>query len=239
MEYSREHAEVYEFIFRFRSRAKDWPAEAEEITRLVRDRFPKANSLLDVACGTGAHLETFSKHFDYTAGLELSAPMREIAEKRLPGLAIHAGDMRGYDLDRRFDAVSCLFGSIGYMRSNDELDAAIGCMATHLVPGGVVVVEPWWFPNQFIEGYFAGDLAQEPDRVVARVTHSTRQGRSTRLEVRFVVAEPTGITDFTVLEIVTLFTRAEYEDAFQRAGCSVEYLEGGFAGRGLFVGTRE
>jgi dTDP-3-amino-3,4,6-trideoxy-alpha-D-glucopyranose N,N-dimethyltransferase len=236
MEYSRQHAEIYDFVFR--SRGKDWSAEADHVTELVRSRFPEAGSLLDVACGTGAHLETFDKHFDHTAGLEISAPMREIAELRVPWIEVHAGDMRDFDLGRSFDAVCCLFCAIGYMRTTEELDAAIGCMARHLVRGGVMVVEPWWFPERSIDGYIAGDLAQEEGRVVARVTHSTRQGRATRMEVRYVVADANGIRQFTELEIVSLFTRDEYEAAFAGAGCRVEYLEGGLTGRGLFVGTR-
>ena len=35
------------------------------------------------------------------------------------------GDMRSFVLDRTFDAVTCLFSAIGYMRSTAELDDAI------------------------------------------------------------------------------------------------------------------
>lgn len=239
MEYSRDHAEVYDFIFRNRDRGKDWGAEADDITGLVRQRFPAADSLLDVACGTGGHLETFAKRFRETAGVELSRPMVDIARERLPGVPIHVADLRDFRLGRRFDAVTCLFCPIGYMRDTDELDGAIARMAEHLVPGGVLVVEPWWFPDRFIEGYANGDIAREPGRVVARVTRTERSERASRLEVRFVVADATGIRTFTVTEAVSLFTREEYESAFHRAGCTVEYLDGRLGARGLFVAVRQ
>lgn len=51
--------------------------------------------------------------------------------------------MRILTLDRRFDAITCLFGSIGYMGSTAELNAAVAAMAAHLQPGGVLIVDGW------------------------------------------------------------------------------------------------
>ena len=52
--------------------------------------------------------------------------MLEQAAEVLPGVTLVEGDMRSFRLARRFDAVACLFSSIGYMRSVQELDAAVG-----------------------------------------------------------------------------------------------------------------
>lgn len=237
-------AQVYELVYR--SRGKNWVAEAEYVAGLVKDRFPAADSLLDVACGTGAHLATLSTSFGHVEGLELSAAMRRLAERTLPGVVVHAGDMRGFDLGRTFDAVSCMFASIGYVGGLADMRAAVQCMADHLVPGGVVVVEPWWFPEKFVEGWVAGDLVREDGRTVARVSHSTLEDGATRLEVRYLVGDADGIRQFTEVDVLGLFTREQYLAAFRDAGCSADYLEPGTAGqdvivprgRGLFVGTR-
>jgi len=234
--YGQELAEVYEAIYR--SRGKSWVDEADYVTEVIRSRAPEARSLLDVACGTGAHLEEFSRPFDPVQGLEIAEPMLELARQRLPDIPVHAGDMREFELDRTFDAVCCLFCSIGYLETVDELRSAIRSMAEHVEPGGVLVIEPWWFPERFIEGYVAGDMVIEDGRTVARMSHSTRQDRATRMEVRFMVGDENGIAEFTEVDMLTLFTRDEYEDAFAEASCPAEYLEGGLTGRGLFVGTR-
>src|SRR6266498_4870403 len=102
--YTAEFAEIYEPIYRLRG--KDWVAEAEVVVKLVQERSPEAGSLLDVACGTGAHLETFARLMDHVEGLELATPMRVVAQRRLPGVTVHAGDMRNFDLGRTFDARS-------------------------------------------------------------------------------------------------------------------------------------
>jgi SAM-dependent methyltransferase len=234
--YTAEFAEIYELIYGLRG--KDWVAEATDLVALVRERSPGADSLLDVACGTGTHLETFARLLAHVEGLEITAPMRAAAERRLPDVTVHAGDMRDFDLGRTFDAVTCMFNSIGYLASIEEMRAAIGAMARHLVRGGILIIEPWWFPERFLEGYLAADAGHVDGRAVARVSHSTRDGRLTRLEARYLVGGPDGIREFSQISELMLFTKQEYLDAFVDAGCPAEYQEGGLTGRGLFIGVR-
>lgn len=241
MQYGPDHADVYDVVFR--SRGKNFEAEAEAVARLVRARLPGARSVLDVACGTGAHLETLVAVFPHAEGLEYAPAMREVAEKRLPGTTVHAGDMRDFRLGRTFDAVTCMGNSVACMSTTAELDAAISRMAAHLDPGGVVVIEPWWFPDSFIDGHVGGHLVAEDGRIISRITRSTRQGDRTRMEVRFTIADRGGIREFTDVLDVGLFTREQYLAAFARAGCATEFvaglsLEGGRPnGPGLFVGV--
>nr|AHA81999.1 Arm30 [uncultured bacterium] len=241
MRYGPDHAEVYDVVFR--SRGKSFEAEAEAVAGLIRARLPGATSVLDVACGTGAHLETLAALFPDVAGLEYAPAMRAVAKQRLPGITVHAGDMRDFRLGRTFDAVVCMGNSVACVSSTAELDAAIGRMAAHLGPGGVLIVEPWWFPDNFIDGYVGGHLVDADGRIIARITHSSRQGDRTRMEVKFVVADSTGIREFTDLLDVGLFGREQYLAAFARAGCTAELLPGLSlqGGRpnspGLFVGV--
>jgi len=52
-------AEFYDALYAF----KDYAKEAHLLIDLVRQRRPDAASLLDVACGTGKHLEVFRDCF--------------------------------------------------------------------------------------------------------------------------------------------------------------------------------
>ena len=234
--FGSEHADVYEIAYR--GRGKDWHAEALDVTKRIWGRRPGAESLLDAACGTGAHLRTFATQFPRVAGLELAPAMRERARRRLPGTPIHAADMRDFDLGTTFDAVTCLFTAINFLATAAEMRAAVAAMARHLVPGGVLVVEPWWFPEKFIDGHIGGDLVRDGGRVIARVSRSTREGRRTRMEERWVVGDETGLRVFSELGFLTMFDRSEYVDAFRAAGCRVEYVADWLTGRGLFVGVR-
>jgi SAM-dependent methyltransferase len=242
MEYGAQHAALYDATFC--SRGKDYPGEAGAIIELVRQRYPGARTLLDVACGTGLHLQTFASDFDHVEGVDLSPDMLAIARRRLSGVPIGAGDMRTFDLGRTFDAVTCISNAVAEVETLDGLRAALRRMAAHLVPGGVLVVEPWFFPENYLDGYVGGHLFRDGDRVISRVTHSARDGRTTRHTVAFMVADPAGITPFSEVLVHGLFTREEYLEALTDAGVAAELVpgfclaDGRPNGPGLFVGRR-
>ncbi|RAY12696.1 SAM-dependent methyltransferase [Actinomadura craniellae] len=235
--YGTEITEIYELIHQ--GRGKDYQAETEEIARRARSLLPGARSLLDVACGTGAHLRHFAGLFDHVEGLELSDPMVEAARGRLPGVTVNAGDMRAFDLGRTFDVITCMFGSIGYTAGVTELESTLRGFARHLAAGGVVAIDPWWFSETYLDGYVSADVTTVDERTVARVSHSTREGDASRMNVHYVVADArSGARHFAETHLIRLYTRAQYEAAFDAAGFAVEYVAGLHSGRGLFVGAR-
>ena len=120
-------ARIYDAIY---ASIRDYPHEAAELDRLIQDRRPGARTLLDVACGTGAHLEHLTAY--EVEGLDLDPEMLAVARERLPEVSFHEGDMADFDLGKRFDAVVCLFSSIGYVRTEERLRSAIASMAGHL-----------------------------------------------------------------------------------------------------------
>jgi SAM-dependent methyltransferase len=235
--FDHELAEVYDLIYR--RRGKDYAAEAADIARLIRRLKPGAASVLDVACGTGEHLLHLARHFDRAEGLELSAGMLGIARAKLPHLALHEADMRAFRLPRAFDAITCMFSSIGYLGARADMAAAVERMAAHLVPGGVLVVEPWWSPDRFIDKYVSGEVISEEGRTVSRVSRTRRLGAgSAEMEVHFVVADASRVHHFSETHAIALFTREEHLDAFERAGCTAEFIEEGPSGPGLYVAVR-
>lgn len=233
--FGREVAEVYDLLYR--GRGKDFQAEAMAVARLVRQRKPAAASLLDVACGTGEHLVSLRHAFARVEGVELSPDMWAVATAKLPTVPICRADMRTFDLGRVFDAVCCLFSSIAYMRTVPELEAAVACMARHLAPGGVLLLEPWWFPERFLDGHVAGHVVRTGGRSVARVSRSVRAGDATRMESHYLAADATGVKHFSQVELLTLFSLGDYLTAVERAGCTAEFLPEEQSGRGLVLGV--
>jgi dTDP-3-amino-3,4,6-trideoxy-alpha-D-glucopyranose N,N-dimethyltransferase len=234
--YGRDVAEIHDDLNS--SRGKDYRLEAEYITEVIRRRHPGARTLLDVGCGAGGHLLHFTELFDEVEGLELSQDMLAKAATKLPGAPLHQGDMRDFDLGRRFDAVVCLFGSIGHTMDEDELRGTLNCFARHLADGGVVVVEPWWFLEKFIDGYVGGDVVESGGRTIARISHTVRSGDVSTMNVHFLVADAeTGVRHFAETYRHKLFGRDRYESAFAAAGFGAEYIEDVQGGRGIFVGV--
>ncbi|HKG91953.1 MAG TPA: class I SAM-dependent methyltransferase [Gemmatimonadaceae bacterium] len=232
----RRSAEFYDAVYAW----KDYAAEARTLVEVIeRHKRSDGNALLDVACGTGAHLAHLAAHFR-VEGVDVEPSMVEIARRRLPGVPIHQGDMAELALGRRFDVVTCLFSSIGYMRTVDRLERAVRAMARHLVPGGVLVLEPWLRPDVYKAGSLHMHAIDRPDLKLARVVRSDIAGRVSVMDMHHVVGTPEGVESFVERHELGLFTAEEYRGAFRAAGLEIreELAEGSLTGRGLYVGVR-
>ncbi len=215
---------------------KDYAAESNRIVEIVTDRCrSRGNALLDVACGTGKHIEHLRDRFE-CEGLDVSRSMIEIAQERNPSVPFHLGDMIGFNLAKRFDVVLCMFGAIAYAPNAQRLDQTLQTFARHLKPGGVVLVEPWVRPEDWRDGAVHALFVDEPDLKVARMSVSRRDANVSVLHFHYMVASRDGIRTFTEPHRLTLFTTDEYRNAFRKAGLFVEFEERGFSGRGLYVG---
>jgi SAM-dependent methyltransferase len=237
--YASRYVEIYDLLMR--SRCKDYAGEAAEVARIVRERNPAAASLLDVACGTGLHLQFFVELFERAVGLDLSEDMLSHAQACIPGLHVRQADMRTFHAGESFDAITCMF-AIPHLQSAAELETTVDCFVRHLTPRGVVVIEPWFGPEEFTPGYVATDLIEDGARTIFRVSHSIRHagsGHRVQMVVHYVEAESTSGVQFSTETLhMTLFTREQYETAFARAGCVAEYLRGDRFERGLWIARR-
>ena len=225
-------ARIYDAVYAW----KDYGREAVRVHELVQARKPGAATLLDVACGTGAHLAELRRWYR-CEGLDLDSDLLAVARERLPAVPIHEGDMRDFDLGRRFDAVTCLFSSIGYLLTVEALEAAVGAMARHLEPGGVLVVEPWLRPEAVVTPHVGAVFVDEPELKIARVDTIEVDGRTSSFDFHYLVGTPQGVEGFVEHHELGLFTREEQLAAFRAAGLQVEHDEEGLMGRGLYIGV--
>lgn len=235
--YDTDVSHVYDLLYR--GRGQDFAADARTLVDLAATRgtaFP--TSALDVACGTGEHLRHLRGFVGDVAGLEASAAMCGIATAKLHGAPVVTGDMRSFDLGRTFDLVCCLTSSVGYMTGPGELAAALRAMARHVSPGGVLVLDPYWTPETFLDGYVGHEVVREGQRVVVRLSTSHRAGRHVTHHAEYLISNDAAIRHAVHEQSLTLFTDEEYREALRRAGCTAEHVSvsGGFAARGLFVG---
>ena len=223
-------AHIYDAVYSF----KDYATESERIHALIEERSPGAATLLDVACGTGKHLEQL-RAWSAVTGLDLDADLLAIARERLGDVELHQGDMTAFSLGRQFDVVTCLFSSIGYVGTVERLVRAIAAMATHLAPGGVLIVEPWLTPDVWMVDRPHLLTVDEPELKIARMTISGREGRLAIMNFEYLIGTPAGIEAFSERHEAALFTGEEYRAAFTAAGLAVEHDPDGLTGRGLYV----
>jgi SAM-dependent methyltransferase len=225
-------AEIYDAVYAF----KDYAHEAQRLHELIGARSPEASSLLDVACGTGKHLEELRRWYE-VEGLDIDRDLVAIARDRLDGVRVHEADMVSFDLERHFDVVVCLFSSIGYVGDIDHLHQAVVSMARHLAPQGLLVIEPWLSPDVWNTDRSDLLTVDQPDLKIARMNYCDRDGNMSILEFEYLVGTPRGVTHFTERHEIGLFSEAEYRQAFEAAGLAVEHDPEGLMGRGLYLAT--
>lgn len=229
-----DRAELYDLIYHW----KDYRKEADTLRSLLHaEGIPDGSRVLEVACGTGAYLLPLSEHFR-VAGCDLNEGMINVARRKLPGVPLWTVDMRELAVDEPYDAVLCMFSSIGYLLDEASLRRAAAAFARATRPGGLVVIEPWIDASIYTVGRPNLQTYDGPDLKLARATLSGREGDVAVMPMYWTVVPRGGPVEQFVDEHRLWFCPNEVmRRAFHDAGVAIEQLEGGL-GRGLWVGRR-
>jgi len=124
----------YEFI----TTGKGHKKEADFIKKIVKKyKKSKGNELLDVCCGHGWHDMFLKKNFKIT-GIDLNRTILKLAKKRNPEITYRRGDMKNFDLKRKFDVVMSFDGMMHNLNYKD-LKTTIINLTKHLTEGGVLI----------------------------------------------------------------------------------------------------
>ena len=229
----RRFIEYYDDVHHF----KDYPREVERLVATIESWCPSARSFLDVACGTGKHLELLRARY-HVEGVDIEPGFLEQARRRLPDVPLHQADMRHLDLGRTFDVVAVLFGSITFLKTVDNLRPGILTLARHVGPGGLLLIDPLYPPESYWEDRVTMNTLDRPDLKITWMYVSKREGRIAKFHNHFMVGTPGGIEVFDELHEVGLFADSDYREAFAAAGLETSFDDVGPMGRGLYIARR-
>ncbi len=195
-------------------------------------------SLLDVACGTGTHIMHLMDKYD-AMGFDLSDAMLKVARKKCPNIEFVQGDMVNLNLGRKFDVITCLFGSIGYLTTEEELARAIKALSAHSNVGGVVIIEPM-FTKDTVRDRSMGLVSLDlPDIKIARTNVSRREGDIVYLDFHFLIStQADGTEHFIDPSPMSVFPRSTYITLMEDSGFSTQFVESGLMKEGLFIGVK-
>ena len=134
--YGKEFAAVYA------AKWSDWgPKMWPFLSATVKRRVPGARTWLDLCCGAGSLLRLVCAHGFAATGVDISRHQLRWARRHTPGAKLVRQDIRRLSLSQRHDVITCMFDSLNYLMTRQELLAAFRKARAHLKPGGIFVFD--------------------------------------------------------------------------------------------------
>lgn len=222
--YGQNFAQHYDLMY-------DWKNYAQDalLIKAYIEQHKKTDgtTLLEIACGTGLYIAQLRADFQIT-GLDLSQPMLNIAKHKFPNLPFVCADMRTFKLNQTFDVILCLFSSIAYLTTHEELSQALSNFYAHLNRGGIALVEPFISPNVFRENNLSAVNIDKPDIKLSRQSISTRKQHIAHIDMHTLVTTlQTGSLYFHEQHRLSLFSHTEYLEIAEKVGFKAQILSDG------------
>ena len=101
--------------------------------------------VLELACGTGRLAIPIARDGVEVVGLDASSQMLSLAERKASGSSLRVtwtrGDMRAFDLGRRFRCIFVASNSFSHLYSRSDIEACLASVRRHLDASGRFVVD--------------------------------------------------------------------------------------------------
>lgn len=225
-------AKYYDIIY---TSMKDYSNEAYLIADLITSLHPGCKTILNVACGTGEH-DKYLKNRFHLDGMDINEEFIEIARGKNPECNYYQADMTSFELGKRYDIVMCLFSSIGYVKTLENLGISINCLKNHINDKGMILIEPWFTPQTWHPGKLHMTVVDKNDLKISRINISEAKGNKSFFTLHYLVGTLESIDYFTEYHELGLFTDDQMRKSFMNAGFEVEYMPPETFGRGLYIG---
>ncbi len=137
----KDYARVYDQSGQFAFSLKMIPY----IGRLLESHPVEGHVFLELACGTGTVAIAQAEAGWQVYAVDGSAEMLAQARQKAEGSGVHVfwsqQDMRHFVLPERVHLATCLYDSLNYMLTNDDLLAVFRCVYESLLPGGLFLFD--------------------------------------------------------------------------------------------------
>jgi len=136
-----KYAEVYDASGQIRFSLRMIPY----LDQLLERHGLHVESALDLACGTGTLAIALAAKGWTVYGVDASAAMLEQARAKMREVGVSVEfiqqDMRSFKLPAQVDLVTCFYDSMNYLLDLDDVQEALGCVASGLKPVGAFIFD--------------------------------------------------------------------------------------------------
>ena len=210
----------------------DYAAWAHHVHAMLRRHAPRARSVIELGCGTGAFARAFQAHGRfYYRGTDGSAAMIDIARQRSEGLSLSfdTADFRDPIEGPPADVILLLYDGLNYLLELADIAALFEHVHDALVPGGVFIVDQSTPANSLnhADGFddageteafsYVRSSAYDPARRLHTTTFRLKdaEGEITETHVQraYEMQEIERLLEASPLEIVAAYDEFELEPA--------------------------
>jgi ubiquinone/menaquinone biosynthesis C-methylase UbiE len=233
----KDLAKYYDLIYSW----KEYKNETKIIKSLI-NQYQKSNGndLLEVACGTGRHIQYLKDSFAILA-TDFNKDMLAVAQKNITDVTFKQADMIHLNLDKTFDVIICLFSSIGYVKNYKNLNKTIENFSKHLKKGGVVIIEPWFTESSYKTGLPTMTTYDGDDIKIARLCVCKKRGILSVMDMHYLIAErDKKMTHFAECHELAMFDIDKMLGIMKKNGLKAKFLKNGLMkDRGLYIGVKK
>ncbi len=185
-----------------------------------------ARDYLDLACGTGQHMQLMQMHGYTVSGLDNSAAMLAQAAVRCPAAALLLCDLAGFTHASSFDLITCFLYSIHYSHPAAALQQTLQRAWTALKPGGLLLfnaVDARGIRND--EGVVTNITTVDAKLSFQSAWHYRGEGEVLDLYLRITQATATGSRQWQDHHTMTALTVPQLQQMLAACGFQVQLLE--------------
>ncbi|MDZ5253836.1 class I SAM-dependent methyltransferase [Clostridium sp. LIBA-8841] len=134
---------AYEKLYKFYK--KDWGKDSIRYVDLIINVISTFNlnvsSILDVGCGTGILAKELKNMNFEVSGIDISEDMINVANETTAGIEFAVSDMRNFNLNKKFDMITCTFDAINYVIADEDMKDTMNNIYYHLNSNGFFIFD--------------------------------------------------------------------------------------------------
>lgn len=195
---------AYSNYYNLLYRDKDYQAEADYIEELVK-KYSSIQSkvILDVGCGTGSHLEIFSRKGYTVYGVDISKEMIDIAVSRFAEKLngnFKCCSAADFNFGNKFELIISLFHVASYQNTNEKLYCFFKNIFENLEKGGIFIYDFWYGPAVINDPPVTRiKRLEDQDIKVTRIAEPERDVNNNTVDVNYeliIQDKKTGVVTF-------------------------------------------
>ena len=160
----------------------------EALEDLLFSEIKKNSDFLELCCGTGNVANIISNRGYNVVGLDGSEEMIKKAKTKNHNVEFVVGDARNFKLNKKFQAVTCLFDSINHMLEENDVLKVFQSVYEHLDNNGIFIFDSN-SENSLIESEYSDFTKVNDDSIFIVLSKYSKKTKLIKYNVTYLLKD--------------------------------------------------